>query len=157
MKCPLLQLLTFTCTNLLFCLLQMIKGDFHVVEFPTWMENPITEIVAPDRLRHANVNPPIDRNTFFKFEIDVPDELREHAKMDGAHKEFQKAINASICRYVPERGVLIIISRSEISRKRASMVQDMHFRNLSQKVLLLKRTEEAVRQLECTRLQNVAG
>lgn len=134
----------------------MIKGEFHVVEYVGW-ENTYTEIVPPERLRHVNTNPTIDRNTFIKFEIEVPEDLREHAKMEGAHREFQKAINASICRYIPERGILIVISRSETSKKRASMMQDMYFRNLSQKVLLLKRTEEAIRQLESTKLQNVGG
>ncbi|XP_046671968.1 synaptic functional regulator FMR1 isoform X3 [Homalodisca vitripennis] len=135
---------------------KMIKGDFHVVEYLGW-ENTYTEIVSPERLRHKNPNPPIDANTFYKFEIEVPEDLREYAKMDNAHKEFQKAINACICRYVPERGVLSIISRSEHSKKRASMIQEMHFRNLNQKVLLLKRTEEAARQLESTKLQNIGG
>lgn len=77
--------------------------------------------------------------------------------MEGAHKEFQKAINASIFRYVPEKGVLSIISRSDKSKKQASMLQEMHFRSLSQKVLLMKRMEEASRQLESTKLQNSGG
>lgn len=79
------------------------------------------------------------------------------AKMDNAHKEFMRAINACICRYVADRGVLSVVSRSEHTKKRASMIQEMHFRNLNQKVLLLKRTEEAARQLESTKLQNIGG
>ncbi|XP_066993074.1 fragile X messenger ribonucleoprotein 1 homolog isoform X1 [Anabrus simplex] len=134
----------------------MIKGDFHVVEYLGW-ENTYTEIVASERLRPKNPNLPINKSTFHKFEIEVPEDLREYAKMDTAHKEFQKAIGAAICRYVPERGVLSVISRSETSKKRSAMLQEMHFRNLSQKVLLLKRTEEAARQLESTKLQNSGG
>lgn len=49
------------------------------------------------------------------------------------------------------------MSRHESSRKRAGLLQDMHFRNLSQKVLLLKRTEEAAKQLECTRTHSSTG
>lgn len=79
------------------------------------------------------------------------------AKIENAHKEFQKAIGAAVCRYIPDRGVLYIISKSDSSRKRSSMLQEMHFRNLSQKVLLLKRTEEAARQLESTKLANIGG
>jgi len=56
------------------------------------------------------------------------------AKMDNAHKEFQKAIGAAVCRYVPERGVLLAISRHENIHRHSSMLQEMHFRNLSQKV-----------------------
>lgn len=56
------------------------------------------------------------------------------AKVDGVHKEFQKAVKAGACHYVPERGVLVLLSKSEMAHKRASMIQEMYFRNLSQKV-----------------------
>lgn len=79
------------------------------------------------------------------------------AKIDNSHKEFQKAIRASICNYVPERGVLSVISRDVNSKKLAAMIQEMHFRNLGQKVVLLKRTEEAARQLETTKLHTIGG
>lgn len=54
--------------------------------------------------------------------------------MENAHKEFQKAIGAAVCRYVPERGVLLAISRHENLHRHSTMLQEMHFRNLSQKV-----------------------
>ncbi|XP_071569350.1 RNA-binding protein FXR1 isoform X5 [Temnothorax nylanderi] len=137
-------------------LIKMSKGGFQVVEYLGW-DYTYTEIVASERLRAKNPNPPIDKNTFHKIEIEVPEELREFAKMDNAHKEFQKAIGAAVCRYVPERGVLLAISRHENIHRHSSMLQEMHFRNLSQKVLLLKRTEEAARQLESTKLQTIGG
>lgn len=56
------------------------------------------------------------------------------AKMDNIHKEFQRAIRAAVCRYVPERGVLLAISRHENLHRNINMIQEMHFRNLSQKV-----------------------
>jgi hypothetical protein len=31
------------------------------------------------------------------------------AKMEGAHSEFIKVIKAAVCRYVPDRGVLLVI------------------------------------------------
>uniref|UniRef100_A0A0A9Z139 Fragile X mental retardation syndrome-related protein 1 n=2 Tax=Lygus hesperus TaxID=30085 RepID=A0A0A9Z139_LYGHE len=136
--------------------IKMMKGDFLVLEYLGW-ETTYTEIVPSDRLRHKNPNPPITGKTFTKFEIEVPEELREYAKKENVHKEFQKVINASICRYIPESGVLSFISRSEDSKKRASMLQEMHFRNLQQKLLLLKRTEEAQKQLESTKIQNTGG
>lgn len=77
--------------------------------------------------------------------------------MDGAHKEFQKAIGAAIVRFVPETGNLVVLSRTEASHKRSTLLQEMHFRNLSQKALLLKRTEEAARQLESTKLNTIGG
>lgn len=59
--------------------------------------------------------------------------------MDNVHKEFQKAIGAAVCRYVPERGVLLAISRHENIRRHSSMLQEMHFRNLSQKVIITQK------------------
>uniref|UniRef100_A0A224XL23 Putative fragile x mental retardation syndrome-related protein 1 isoformx2 n=1 Tax=Panstrongylus lignarius TaxID=156445 RepID=A0A224XL23_9HEMI len=136
--------------------IKMMKGDFLVLEYLGW-ETTYTEIVPSDRLRHKNTNPPITNKTFTKFEIDVPEDLREYAKKENVHKDFQKAINASICRYIPESGVLSFISRCENSQKRAGMLQEMHFRNLHQKLLLLRRTEEAQKQLESTKIQNTGG
>nr|XP_031829411.1 synaptic functional regulator FMR1 isoform X4 [Nomia melanderi] len=137
-------------------LIKMSKGGFQVVEYSGW-ECAYTEIVASERLRAKNPNPPIDKNTFHKIEIEVPEDLREFAKVENVHKEFQKAIGAAVCRYVPERGVLLAISRNENLHRLSSVLQEMHFRSLSQKVLLLKRTEEAVRQLESTKLQTIGG
>nr|XP_023024476.1 synaptic functional regulator FMR1 [Leptinotarsa decemlineata] len=136
--------------------IQMMKGDFYVLEYVGW-DTTYTEIVSNDRLRIKNSNPPIERNMFHKFEIEVPEEVREYAKIENAHKEFQKAIGAGYITYNAEKCVLVVISRCESSRRRASLLQDMHFRNLSQKVLLLKRTEEAARQLESTKLATIGG
>ncbi|XP_021709823.1 synaptic functional regulator FMR1 isoform X3 [Aedes aegypti] len=141
--------------------IKMMKGEFFVVEYLGW-DNSYTEIVSADRLRAKNTNPPINEKTFFRFEIEVPEDIREYAllssaKIDGVHREFQKAIGAAECRYLPDRGTLLVISRSEATQRRANMIQEMCFRNLSQKVMLLKRTEEAARQLESTKLQNAGG
>lgn len=54
----------------------MIKGEFLVVEYLGW-EHSYTEIVAVERIRIKHSNIPIDAKTFYKFEIEVPDELRE--------------------------------------------------------------------------------
>ncbi|XP_059620830.1 fragile X messenger ribonucleoprotein 1 homolog isoform X2 [Phlebotomus argentipes] len=136
--------------------IKMIKGSFHVVEYLGW-DHSYTEIVPVERLRLKNTNLPINAKTFHRFEIEVPEDLRDYAKVEGVDKEFQKAVRALVCRYVPERGIYKFISKNEMSQKRALMMQDMHFRNLSQKVTLLKRTEEAARQLESTKLHNSGG
>lgn len=158
--------------------IKMMKGDFFVVEYLGW-DNSYTEIVSEDRLRLKNANAPIDNKTFFRFEIQVPEELREYAKVDGescatlkfqcphslirhiyssgVHKEFQKSCGAGSCRYDAVKGVLVIVSRHESTQKRALMMHDMHFRNLTQKVFLLKKTEEAARQLESTKLHTTGG
>ncbi|EFX73353.1 hypothetical protein DAPPUDRAFT_227119 [Daphnia pulex] len=136
--------------------IKMIRGEFYVVEYVGW-EMSYSEIVPGERIRPSNTNSPLTKANFFKFEIEVPEELREYAKRDGVHKEFQKAIEAAVCRYVPDKGMLSVMSRHESSRKRAGLLQDMHFRNLTQKVVLLKRTEEAAKQLECTRTHSSGG
>jgi len=56
------------------------------------------------------------------------------AQKDGIHKEFQRTIDAGVCNYNRELDALIVISKWEHTQKRASMLKDMHFRNLSQKV-----------------------
>lgn len=136
--------------------IKMMKGDFYVLEYLGW-ETTYTEIVSDDRIRLKNTNPPIERSMFHKFEIDVPEDLREYAKIENAHKEFQKLIGAGSIRYNAEKGTLVVISRNEQTAKLAQMLQEMHFRSLSQKVLLLKRTEEAARQLESTKLSSAGG
>ncbi|XP_037027260.1 synaptic functional regulator FMR1 isoform X2 [Bradysia coprophila] len=141
--------------------IKMMRGEFLVVEYCGW-ENSFTEIIGLERMRHKNLNPPIDIKTFYKFEVNVPDELREYAKLDGVHKELQKAVRCGACHFDASRGVLILLSKIEASQKLAEMMQEIYFRNLTQKVLLmkrteeaamlLKRTEEAARQLESTKL-----
>ncbi|XP_066252286.1 RNA-binding protein FXR1 isoform X1 [Euwallacea similis] len=135
--------------------IKMMKGDFYVLEYLGW-ENTYTEIVSNDRLRQKNTNPPIDKTMFHKFEIEVPEDVRDYCKKD-THKEFAKGIGAGRIFYNPEKAVLVVISSCETSQKRAGLLQDMHFRSLSQKVLLLKRTEEAARQLESTKLATIGG
>lgn len=135
---------------------KMMKGEFFVVEYLGW-DSSYTEIVSQDRLRMKNANSTINNSTFFRFEIQVPEELREYAKIEGIHKEFQKSCGSDSCRYDAQKCSLILISRTEAAHKRASMMHDMHFRNLAQKAFLMKKTEEAVRQLESTKLHIVGG
>ncbi|XP_041989066.1 fragile X mental retardation syndrome-related protein 1 isoform X4 [Aricia agestis] len=142
--------------------IKMIRGEFLVIEYTEW-DNCYTEIVPKDRLRVKTTKTPIDKNTFHKFEIKVPEDLKDYvheihaAKVENAHKEFQRAIGAAAVWYVPERGALAIISRCETSQKRAQMLHEMHFRNLGQKLLLLKKTEEAAKQLESTKIHSQGG
>lgn len=56
--------------------IKMMKGDFLVVEYLGW-DSSYTEIVSQDRLRMKNVNLPVSNKTFFRFEILVPEDLRE--------------------------------------------------------------------------------
>ncbi|KAM8704769.1 hypothetical protein ACLKA7_009256 [Drosophila subpalustris] len=133
--------------------IKMLKAEICAVAY-IGFETPYTEICELGRLRPKNPNPPITSKSFFQFTLPVPEELREEAQKDGIHKEFQRTIDAGVCNYNRELDALIVISKWEHTQKRASMLKDMHFRNLSQKVMLLKRTEEAARQLETTKLMS---
>lgn len=42
-----------------------------------YLDTPITEIVSPDRLRCRNTNANINADTFYKFDIEVPEDVRE--------------------------------------------------------------------------------
>ena len=55
------------------------------------------------------------------------------------------------------QGCLIVISQNDHTQKKASMLQDMHYRNISQRLVLLRRTEEAAKYLEATKLQTSNG
>ncbi|KAM7302614.1 fragile X mental retardation syndrome-related protein 1 isoform X10, partial [Ixodes scapularis] len=132
-------------------MVKMTKGDFHVVEYQGW-DTAYSEIVPGDRLRPKNVNPPITKSTFTKFELEVPEDLREYSKDDSAHKEFKKAIGAAVVRYITSKNCLMVIARSEAAKKRAEMMSEIYYRNLRQKLILLSKTEEAARQLERIRL-----
>lgn len=136
--------------------IKMMKGEFFVVEYLGW-DNSYTEIVSHDRLRPKNPNSTITNKNFFRFEVQVPDDLREYAKIEGVHKEFQKSCGAGACRYDAQKGLLVLISGSEAVHRRVSMMHDMHFRNLAQKAFLMKKTEEAARQLESTKLHITGG
>ena len=52
---------------------------------------------------------------------------------------------------IQELGVLRVLSCDPSTPRRAAMLQEMHFRNISQRANLRKRTEEAARYLEATR------
>ncbi|XP_014089881.3 fragile X messenger ribonucleoprotein 1 homolog isoform X3 [Bactrocera oleae] len=133
--------------------IKMIKAEICAVAY-IGFETPYTEICELKRLRIKNQNPPLTSKSFYQFSIPVPEELRQEAQKDGIHKEFQRTICAGVCVYNRDLDSLIVISKWEHTQKRASMLKDMHFRNLAQKVMLLKRTEEAARQLESTKLLN---
>lgn len=58
------------------CRIKMMKGDFCVLEYVGW-DNSYNEIVTNDGIRHKNTNPPLERSMFHKFELEVPEEVRE--------------------------------------------------------------------------------
>lgn len=57
---------------------QMMKGDFYVVEYQFW-DKTYTEILQSDKLRPVvdKSASNVDKSMFFKFEIEVPEDVRE--------------------------------------------------------------------------------
>ena len=56
----------------------MSKGDFHVVNFSGNVQMNTGENIFPsDKVRSLNTNAPVSRDTFHKFEIEVPEDIRE--------------------------------------------------------------------------------
>lgn len=136
---------------------KMSKGDFHVVELVGVQVSGAENIFPSDKVRPRNTASPITSKCLHKVEIEVPEDIRDYARMESVHKPFKKAVGSSSCVYNPETRKLVLISRNDQCQKLANMLADMHFRNLKQKVVLLYRTEEATKQLESTRLQSTAG
>jgi len=138
--------------------IKMIKGDFHVVEYLGW-ETTYTEIVPIERLRKKSQEPPVNKMSFNKIDIVLPNEIKEYYaatpedKQPELHADFKNAINAAKINFEKESGVLRVLSCDPSTPRRAAMLQEMHFRNISQRANLRKRTEEAARYLEATRIQ----
>jgi len=55
--------------------------------------------------------------------------------------------------YNPDQSVLSVTSRSTLTSERALMLADMHFRNLNQNVMVLRKIEKLNKQLEYSNLQ----
>ncbi|XP_013402475.1 fragile X mental retardation syndrome-related protein 1-like isoform X1 [Lingula anatina] len=129
----------------------MTKGEFYVVDFGGY-GSAFNEIVDSDRIRPVNKSPPISKSTFFKCHIDVPEDLVDVYHDESMFRDYKKACGTPVIYYSPEEHALIVIALSEATLKKATLLSDMHFRNLRQKLLLRQRTEEAAKKLESTRL-----
>ncbi|TRY74808.1 hypothetical protein TCAL_06398 [Tigriopus californicus] len=141
--------------------IKMIKGVFQVVEYLGW-DTTYTEIVPLERIRPKSQEPALSLRSFIKFTVRLPADIKElylttprarHAEMN---RDFQAAVHALMITFNEASGDLEVITRDESSQRRVGMLQDMLFRNMSQKAVLQRRTEEAAKHLEQTRLQSAA-
>ena len=65
--------------------------------------------------------------------------------------DFYHSTDFLLFYYKKDLGVLRVLSCDASTPRRSAMLQEMHFRNISQRANLRKRTEEAARYLEATR------
>ncbi|BFZ00616.1 hypothetical protein BsWGS_03656 [Bradybaena similaris] len=130
--------------------IKILKGEFVVVASP-W--DP-SDILPLDKIRSVNPNPPITKESFFQFVLEIPPDLREGCQEELAVQEFRKHIGGAMVTYSPEDKSLHVLSTTQAVIKRASMIGDMFLRNMRQKVLLKQRTEEAVKKLQSSKIRS---
>ncbi|KAL5003963.1 hypothetical protein ScPMuIL_017419 [Solemya velum] len=134
------------------CHLKQVKGEFAVITNSALKVG--SDIVPLDVIRPFNNNSTITSDSFHKYVLEVPPDIQEACVDENAHADFKKHVGASIVTYNPDEGTIVIITTSEAVMKRASMLGEMHLRNLKQKALLKQRTEEAVKRLQNTKIRS---
>lgn len=131
------------------------------------MQQNLKEIIPSEDIRLKNPNPLLRSNPFFRFEIPVPEEFKEFNTnwllKEEAHARFKSSISANVVRFDETKFCLVVIGYSPSSieksfvastiENRATMLSEMHFRNLKQKLILLNNAEEATKKLESSRYQ----
>lgn len=65
------------CYGWLKAAIKIISGSPPSQFVVNYLDTPMTDIVTPDRVRCRNTNLSINANTFFKFDIEVPEDVRE--------------------------------------------------------------------------------
>ncbi|XP_075703525.1 RNA-binding protein FXR2-like isoform X2 [Rhinoderma darwinii] len=134
---------------------RMVKGDFYVIEYYVY-DSPYNEIVSRERLRLPNQNEAATQQTFYRYSLPLPEDVRVISASPDAHKEFKKVVAAN-CVFLDRTGSeLIVLSTDDAIIKRSTLLSDMHIRALRNKLRLIAQKEEATKQLEVSKQLAVA-
>ncbi|CAH1781735.1 unnamed protein product [Owenia fusiformis] len=129
---------------------KMMKGEFVVVEYLGW-ETTYNDICPVDRVRPMNKSNHLTNGSFYKCVIDIPEDLQDMCEDEQIHKDFKKTVGPSLIIYSKENHAIIVYATKESTTRKASMLGDMHIRNLRQKHVLKQRMDEACKRLEDSR------
>jgi len=136
--------------------IKMMKGEFFVVDYKTHEDNKQSDIISSDRIRPINRNTPVTLSSFHRVKFIVPDDLYQIYKEEEPYLEFKKTCGALSVFYDEANHTVSLICDKEAAAKRASFISDIHFKNLRQKVALLKKKQEVAQQIEKSRIQQAA-
>lgn len=132
---------------------KMLKGEFCVIEYLGWEGSSYNDIVPLDRIRSLNQHAPF-KNSFQKYSVPIPEDLREICNEENAHTEFIRHCGPASVVYNETECLLVVISTSDSVIKKATLLSDMHLKNLRQKLLLKQRTDEAVKRLQSSKIRS---
>ncbi|CAI8007378.1 Fragile X mental retardation syndrome-related protein 1 homolog B [Geodia barretti] len=122
------------------------KGELHVVEFQSGNEK-YQDIVDQDKIRPPNNKEPLSKCQFVSQEYSVPEDLQSFCDKPAIHENFRKRIGAVCVHYSMDKGSLVVQASSEESMDKASLLIDMHLRDLRTHKQLMDRAD-AVAQRE---------
>jgi hypothetical protein len=127
---------------------KMKKGEFFVVDYKIQDDTKYSDIIPSEKIRIPNKNGPINPDLFHKINFQVPDDLCDLYKNERPYLEFRKVCKAKSIYYDETTRNLSVICDNESDIKKVSILIEMHFKNLRQKLMLMKRTQELAQQIE---------
>lgn len=129
------------------------KGEFFVVDVKVGENDIRTEIFPNEQIRLFQAQrSPITATTFKKKSLEImPPNVAEYMRTrPDVVREYQERAKVAYARVDENSPRLIIVFTSDATWKRASMLAEMFFKNISQKYNLLSRQEDMKRVQQTT-------
>jgi hypothetical protein len=115
-----------------------IHVQLHVVEFQSGNEK-YQDIVDQDKIRPPNNKEPLSKCQFVSQEFSVSEDLQSFCDKPAIHENFRKRIGAVCVQYSMDKESLVVQASSEESMHKASLLIDMHLRDLRTQKQLMDR------------------